>query len=59
MKLLLTKKEAINPLFLHLACEEIWFFGVFEEETAYLKKSRLLASLSFRLPNPLITDTCL
>ena len=38
MKLLLTKKEAVNPLYLHLACEELRVFGVFEEVTAYLKK---------------------
>ena len=38
MKLLLTKKEAINPLYLHLACEELRVFGVFEEVTSYLRK---------------------
>lgn len=38
LKLLLTKKEATNPLYLHLACEELRVFGVFEEVTAYLKK---------------------
>lgn len=38
MKLLLTKKEATNPLFLHLACEELRVFGVFEEVTGFLKK---------------------
>ena len=38
LKLLLTKKEANNPLYLHLACEELRVFGVFEEVTAFLKK---------------------
>ena len=38
MKLLLTKKEANNPLYLHLACEELRVFGVFEEVTVFLKK---------------------
>ncbi len=38
MKLLLTKKEANNPLFLHLACEELRVFGVYEEVTVFLKK---------------------
>ena len=37
MKLLLTKKEATNPLFLHLACEELRVFGIFEEVTSFLK----------------------
>ncbi len=54
MKLLLTKKEAINPLYLHLACEELRFFGVFEEVTDYLKKipttiSNLLQEILQRL----------
>ena len=38
MKLLLTKKDAMNPLYLHLACEELRVFGVFEEVSLYLKK---------------------
>ena len=38
MKLLLSKKDATNPLFLHLACEELRVFGVFEEVSAFLKK---------------------
>lgn len=37
MKLLLTKKEAHNPLYLHLACEELRVFGVFEEVSAFLR----------------------
>ena len=54
MKLLLTKKEANNPLYLHLACEELRFFGVFEEVTHYLKKipttiSNLLQDILQRL----------
>lgn len=38
LKILLTKKEAANPLYLHLACEELRVLGVFEGITAYLKK---------------------
>ena len=38
LKLLLTKKEAVNPLFLLLACEELRVFGLFEEVTAFLKR---------------------
>ena len=38
LKLLLTKKDAGNPLYLHLACEELRVFGVFEEVTEYLKQ---------------------
>ena len=54
MKLLLTKKEASNPLYLHLACEELRVFGVFEEVTAFLKKmppsiSNLLQEILGRL----------
>ena len=45
MKLLLCKRDATNPLFLHLACEELRVFGVFEEVSAYLK------SLPPTLPN--------
>jgi telomerase protein component 1 len=37
MKLLLSKKDAANPLFLHLACEELRMFGVFEEVSSFLK----------------------
>ena len=54
MKLLLTKKESSNPLYLHLACEELRYFGVFEEVTDYLKKipttiSNLLQDILERL----------
>ena len=38
LKLLLTKKDAGNPLYLHLACEELRVFGIFEEVTEYLKQ---------------------
>ena len=56
MKLLLTKKEANNPLYLHLACEELRVFGVFEEVTAFLKKMppsilNLLQEILGRLEN--------
>ena len=44
MKLLLSKKDAANPLFLHLACEELRVFGVFEEVSSFLR------SLSPTLP---------
>lgn len=37
MKLLLSKKDATKPLFLHLACEELRVFGVFEEVSVFLK----------------------
>ena len=37
MKLLLSKRDATNPLFLHLACEELRVFGIFEEVSSYLK----------------------
>ena len=37
MKLLLSKKDATNPLFLHLACEELRVFGIFEEVSSFLK----------------------
>ena len=37
MKLLLSKRDATNPLFLHLACEELRVFGVFEEVSSFLK----------------------
>lgn len=37
MKLLLSKKDATKPLFLHLACEELRVFGVFEEVSQFLK----------------------
>ena len=37
MKLLLSKKDAASPLFLHLACEELRVFGVFEEVSSFLK----------------------
>ena len=45
LKLLLSKKDASNPLFLHLACEELRVFGVFEEVSSFLK------SLPPTLPN--------
>ena len=38
MKLLLTKREASNPLYLYLACEELRLFGIYEEVTSFLKK---------------------
>lgn len=38
MKLLLTKRDASNPLYLHLACEELRVFGIFEEVTSFLKQ---------------------
>lgn len=62
MKLLLTKKEAINPLYLHLACEELRVFGVFEEVTTYLKKmpttiSNLLQDILQRLETEHTTET--
>jgi len=37
MKLLLSKKEANNPLYLYLACEELRVFGVFEEVTTRIR----------------------
>ena len=37
LKILLSKKDAANPLFLHLACEELRVFGVFEEVSSFLK----------------------
>ena len=54
MKLLLTKKEANNPLYLHLACEELRVFGIFEEVTTFLKNmppsiSNLLQEILGRL----------
>ena len=54
MKLLLSKKEANNPLYLHLACEELRVFGIFEQVTAFLKKmppalSNLLQDILMRL----------
>lgn len=38
MKLLLSKREASNPLYLHLACEELRVFGVYEGVTNFLRK---------------------
>ena len=38
MKILMSKREAGNPLYLHLACEEVRMFGVFEGVTGFLKK---------------------
>ena len=38
MKLLLTKREAGNPLYLLLACEELRMFGVYEQVGFFLKK---------------------
>ena len=54
MKLLLSKREANNPLYLHLACEELRVFGVFEQVTTFLKKmppalSNLLQEILVRL----------
>ena len=37
MKLLVSKKQAANPMYLALACEELRVFGVFEKMTAKLK----------------------
>ena len=69
MKLLLSKREANNPLYLHLACEELRVFGVFEQVTAFLKKmppalSNLLQEILMRLetehdPNLLSTSLAL
>lgn len=69
MKLLLSKREANNPLYLHLACEELRVFGVFEQVTAFLKKmppalSNLLQDILTRLemehdPNLLSTSLAL
>ena len=54
MKLLLTKRDASNPLYLHLACEELRVFGIFEEVTSFLKQiptsvSNLLLEILGRL----------
>ena len=54
MKLLLTKKDAANPLYLHLACEELRVFGIYEKVNAFLKKmpptvSNLLQDVLLRL----------
>ena len=38
MKLLLSKKEAINPLYLHLACEELRVFGIFEQVSSKIRQ---------------------
>ena len=38
MKLLLSKKEAVNPLYLHLACEELRVFGIFEEVSSKIRQ---------------------
>lgn len=56
MKLLLSKREANNPLYLHLACEELRVFGIFEQVTSFLKKmppalSNLLQEILMRLEN--------
>ena len=61
LKLLLTKKDAGNPLYLHLACEELRVFGVFEEITEYLKQippttSILLQEVLKRLESELGTE---
>lgn len=45
MKILLTKREASNPLYLYLACEELRMFGVFEEVSSYLKKMPATVSM--------------
>ena len=54
MKLLLSKREANNPLYLHLACEELRVFGIFDQVTTFLKKmppalSNLLQEILVRL----------
>lgn len=38
MKLLLSKRDAGNPLYLHLACEELRVFGVFEEVSSKIRQ---------------------
>ena len=38
MKLLLSKREASNPLYLRLACEELRIFGIYHEISNFLKK---------------------
>ena len=45
LKLLLSKRDATNPLFLHMACEELRVFGVFEKVSTFLK------NLPTTLPN--------
>ncbi|KAL5020949.1 hypothetical protein ScPMuIL_000104 [Solemya velum] len=46
LKLLVSKKEASNPLFLKLACEELRVFGVFEKISGKLKSmSHTVAAL--------------
>ena len=54
MKLLLSKKDAVSPLYLHLACEELRVFGVFEEVSSKLHQmsptiSGLLQEILHRL----------
>ncbi len=61
MKMLLTKKEATNPLFLHLACEELRVFGIYEEVSDYLKTmpttiSNLLQNVLMRLESEHTTE---
>ena len=38
MKLLLSKRDAVSPLYLHLACEELRVFGVFEEVSSKIRQ---------------------
>ena len=38
MKILMSKRDAGNPLYLQIACEELRMFGLFEEMTGFLKK---------------------
>ena len=38
MKMILSKRDANIPLYLHLACEEVRMFGVFEEVSTFLRK---------------------
>ncbi|KAK3095524.1 hypothetical protein FSP39_015646 [Pinctada imbricata] len=62
MKLLLSKREAVNPLFLQLACEELRVFGVFEKVGEKLKSMPhttplLLQEVLTRLESDLGYDT--
>ena len=38
MKLLLSKRDAVSPLYLHLVCEELRVFGVFEEVSNKIRR---------------------
>ncbi|XP_047145181.1 telomerase protein component 1 isoform X1 [Hydra vulgaris] len=37
MKFIVSKRDATSPLYLHLVCEELRLFGVFEELNSYLR----------------------